>query len=98
VPGKPAAYFKYDIVGNVTQTFDPQGHTVDLTTSLATNYAAPGVVTPNSNTNLASSFTYTSFLGIATATAPNASTSSYTYDAYARPATTTSPHGAVTRL
>jgi len=62
----------------------------------ATNYKAPGVVTPNANTDLASSFTYTSFLGIASATAPNASTTTYTYNSYARPTSSTSPHGAVT--
>ncbi len=86
----------YDITGTVTGADDGQGHSVAFTPAAGTNNAAPGVITPNSESNLAESLSYTSFLGVASDTHPNSATSSTLYDADARPTSSTSPHGATT--
>jgi RHS repeat-associated protein len=85
----------YDIGGNAVSSNDGNGHTLATTFSTATQYSAPDALTPNSNSNLATSLTYTSFLGVSSVTAPGSS-ASITYDAYGRPSTSTSPYGAVT--
>lgn len=56
----------------------------------------PSAMTLNSNGNLSSSMTYTSFLGIASVTGPNGDVMQLAYDSAARPKETTSPHGAKT--
>ena len=53
----------YDIGGNAVSSDDGYGHTLATTFSTATQYSAPDALTPNSNSNLATSLTYTSFLG-----------------------------------
>ena len=66
-----------------------------VTTSVTPNnsFAAPSQLTTGS---LTSSMTWSSFLGLNSATGPNLDTGSIGYDANARPASTTSPYGAVT--
>ncbi len=86
----------YDIGGAVVTANDNNGHSVAVTLSSATNYTAPSALAPNSNSNLGSSYTYSGFLGITSATDPNASTATVAYDTAARPSQTTSPDGAVT--
>jgi RHS repeat-associated protein len=86
----------YDITGAAVSANDGYGHTVSSTLSSGTNYAAPDAITPNSNENLASAYTYTSFLGLASVTAPNGAYSRIQYDSYGRPISSKSPHGAVT--
>ena len=86
--------FSYDIGGNAISSNDGYGHTLSSTYSTATQYTAPDKLSPGSD-NLATTLTYTQFLGISTLTQPGA-TSSAQYDSYARPTQTTSPLGAVT--
>ncbi|HZU29040.1 MAG TPA: RHS repeat-associated core domain-containing protein [Bryobacteraceae bacterium] len=93
VPGQ-TTNFTYDITGTVVSRNDNNGHTVAVAPSM--NNAVPGVVTPNSNSALATSYSYSSFLGTTQITGPNSSTASTTYDSYARPQTTTSTDGAQT--
>src|SRR5207248_1452267 len=85
-----------NIAGNVVSATDGLGHTVSATLSLATNYVAPDVVTPNSNTNLNHSMTYYPSLALNSLTSPNSSVASASYDAWNRFTSTTSIHGAVT--
>jgi len=94
-PGKTINH-QYDITGTVASSNDGYGHTLSITQASGTNHAAPGVVTPNGDSNLATTSTYTPFLAVASVTAPNASTESITYDSYGRPQTRTSPDGAST--
>ena len=90
----PGTCIRRDITGTVRQT-DSAGRTVTINTA-AGNYGAPGVITPGGNGNLATSLSYSSFLGVASVTQPNGAVGTTVYDGYARPATTTSPHGATT--
>ncbi|MBI5280355.1 MAG: RHS repeat-associated core domain-containing protein [Candidatus Solibacter usitatus] len=94
--GKPGSCLSYDIAGNVVKAQDLLGHRVDFTLGAASNWSLPSAVTPNGETNLASSYQWNSFFGLAQNVNPNNSTAAFTYDTMARPATTTSPHGAVT--
>ena len=96
VAGGLTSNFTYDITGTVVAANDGQGHSVAVTPADGTNYAAPGVITPNSEANLAQSYTYNSFLAVTSTTAPNSSISSTDYDGFGRPYTTTSPYGAGT--
>jgi YD repeat-containing protein len=86
----------YDTTGTVVGTYDALGRTVSAAYSATTNNAAPDALTPNVNSNLSTSYTYTSFLGLASVTGPNQANSHIAYDSYGRPTSSTSPHGAVT--
>jgi RHS repeat-associated protein len=100
----------YDMTGMATQQTDGQGHATTFTTVSTSNFALPTQITPNSSgmsnptpttdSELAHSYAYSSFFGIAQATAQTASGTqtqvSYTYDSNGRPATSTSANGAVT--
>jgi RHS repeat-associated protein len=70
------------------------GRSVYITLASGANYSAPGVVTPNSESHLAETLTYTSFHGLATDTGPNSASSSRSYDEHARPTSATSTQGA----
>ncbi|MCW5983292.1 MAG: hypothetical protein KIT09_34695 [Bryobacteraceae bacterium] len=92
--GSPiATTTKYDITGTPTQT--TTGNTTVAVTP-ANNNAVPGAITPNSQSNLATSLQWNSFLGLTQKTGPNGASAAMSYDEYARPLTATSPHGAVT--
>jgi YD repeat-containing protein len=95
VPGR-TTNTAYDVTGAVVSGNDGQGHTLSVTQSTATNYAAPDVITVNGNSSSNQNMTYTSWLATSTVTGPNSTSASTTYDSYARPATSTSAHGAVT--
>ncbi len=87
----------YDITGNVTKSTMGDGSTVSYTTdSTSGRYMAPAAVTPNGNSNVASSFTWATFLGLSQETAPNGATLTIGYDSAARPSQTTTPDGATT--
>ena len=87
----------YDITGNVTNSSLGDGSTVSYTTdSTSGRYMAPAAVTPNGNSNVSSSFTWATFLGLSQETAPNGATLTIGYDSAARPSQTTSPDGATT--
>ncbi len=86
----------YDITGTAIQTVDALGRAASAAYSSTTNNAAPDALTPNVNSNLSTSYTYSSFLGLASVTGPNAANSTIAYDSYGRPTSSTSPYGAVT--
>jgi hypothetical protein len=67
---------------------------VDLDSSK--NYMAPATVKPQNDTNLQTTMSWTSFIGLSNETGPNGDQVSMGYDAMARPSSSTSPHGAVT--
>lgn len=82
----------YDMTGNLMSTA-VNGVSSTVTTTSATNYAAPSQMTTNSLTSTAS---WSPFLGFSSATGPNGNAGSVTYDANGRPSTSTSQYGAVT--
>ncbi len=82
----------YDIAGGVSGSTN-NGISTSVSTTSATNYAAPSQVTVGS---LSTSMNYNSFLGLTNETDPNGAQVSIGYDAMARPSSTTSPFGAVT--
>ena len=91
---------QYDITGMVTQANDNQGHAVSISAATGTNNSAPGLIQPNTGQpndgNLATSMTYSPFLGVTSSTAPNASQTTLTYDAQGRPSLGQSATGANT--
>ena len=84
----------YDIQGNAIQTQDALGNRTNVTVDGFGN--VPQTVTPNSNSNLSTSFSFNSFLAPTSVSQPSNGTSvSATYDGYGRTYITTSPGGAV---
>jgi len=86
----------YDQTGTVYSSNDNQGHSIAVTSDASKNYAVPSVITPNSNSNLATSLTYSSFLGVTSATQPNAAVAQTWYAGNGRVAQTQSVYGAMT--
>ena len=85
----------YDIEGNAIQSQDALGNMTNVTVDSWGN--VPQTVTPNSNPNLSTSFSFNSFLAPTQVSQPSNGTSvNATYDAYGRTLTVTSPGGAVT--
>ena len=84
--------YSYDTTGNVVRAV-VNGVTTTVTTDSTTNFAAPTQLTTGSLNN---SLTWTSFLGLGSATGANGDSVSTSYDTFARPTSTTSPFGAVT--
>jgi RHS repeat-associated protein len=92
-------YGSYLVTGNLTgvSVNNPDSSVVSTPDSPGYGrYMTSAAVTPNSNSNLASSFTWTTFLGLSQETDPNGSVVTVGYDSAARPKTTTSPDGATT--
>jgi hypothetical protein len=87
-----ATTIHYDMAGNVTKTV-VNGVTTNVTTDATTNYAAPTQMTTNT---LSSQISYSSFLGVQSATDPAGDSGSIAYTVDARPNTVTSPYGATT--
>jgi RHS repeat-associated protein len=85
----------YQASGDVA-TVTNNGLEVQVTPDTTKNYAVPAAATPNEETNLATSMTYSGFLGVTSVTGPNGASSGTAYDSYGRPSSSTSPHGAVT--
>ena len=85
----------YDLYGNTASGTGASGVSSSITTTSATNYAAPVQVTVGGSltTNLSYS---NSFLGLTNETGPNGTSVSLGYDASARPNSSTSPFGAST--
>jgi RHS repeat-associated protein len=88
--------YTYEITGVVNQVTNGAGTVVGLTPSTSTNYSLPGVLTPNGNSNLATSVSYSSFFAVTSLVGPNGATTSTNYDLYGRPTSTSIPDGAVT--
>ena len=93
--GGPLTRTYYDVGGNPTSATDGIT-TTSVSTSSATNYAAPSVITPNSNGNLQTTASYTSWLSMSSVTGPNSTTASTIYDTFGRPYTSRSIYGAQT--
>ena len=83
----------YNLYGNTTATY-VNGVASTASVSSATNFAAPDSITVGSA--LTTSMTYSSFLGLASQTAPDTTTVDIGYDALARPASSQSTYGAWT--
>ncbi len=84
------------ITGDPVTVIDTTGYSVGITQTSTTNYAAPGVITPNSTTNLQNTFSYTGGLDVGSIVGPNSATASTTYFAKSWPQQVTSVNGAVT--
>ncbi|MGJ5820991.1 RHS repeat domain-containing protein, partial [Paludibaculum fermentans] len=96
VLGKAPVCLSYNIGGTVVKSQTVGGIAVDYSVTSASHYTMPSVVTPNSESNLASSSQFNTFLGLSSTTGPNSATAAFTYDSMTRPSTTTSALGAVT--
>jgi YD repeat-containing protein len=94
--GRPPEYRWYDIGGNLVRYQREGAPLVNVTVNIASQWAAPSLVVPNSNTNLADSYQWNQYLLLTSATGPNGATQTYAYDFLGRPTSVTSPHGAVT--
>jgi hypothetical protein len=84
----------YDFAGGVL-TNNVNGLQSSVTSTSATNYAAPSQITVGS---LSTSMSYSSFLGLTDETDPNGASTTIGYDVMARPSSTTSPFGATTTV
>ena len=60
--------------------------TISIATSTSTAASLPSTLTPNGNSNLATSFAYTPAFDLTSVTGANGATTGQTYDAYMRPA------------
>ena len=86
----------YDIAGVARQASDATGNTVTTATGESTNYSLPSLITPNSQSNLATNVTYNGAFAVTSVTGANGATVNTTYDIYGRPATSTSSDGVTT--
>jgi YD repeat-containing protein len=88
--------YGYVINGAPYTAEDGAMNQVNVSLSASTNYSLPGVLTPNGNSNLATSVSYSSFFAVNSLVGPNGATTTTNYDAYGRPASTSVPDGATT--
>ena len=79
-----SASYAYDIGGNPYKMQDGDGMTISLATGAGTGGTLPALLTPNSNSNLATSFAYTPSFALTQVTGANGATTGETYDAYGR--------------
>ncbi|MCX6622804.1 MAG: hypothetical protein NTY38_17410, partial [Acidobacteria bacterium] len=84
----------YDITGRPTSASGAGMPSMQMTAAAGTNDAAPGAITPNGVSNMASSYSWTGFLGLSTYSAPNQYGGSISYDGTGRPQSSVSPTGA----
>ena len=93
-PGSTTNY-QFDITGMVVQADDNNGHAVSISAASGMNNTVPGNIQPNTgssgDSSLATALSYTPFLGVSSAAAPNESTASTTYDSAGRVSTTQVP-------
>jgi RHS repeat-associated protein len=88
--------YSYEISGVPIYVSNSSGQSANLTLSSSTNYSLPGVLTPNGNSNLATTITYASSFAVSSLVGPNGAGTSTTYDWLGRPASTTVADGATT--
>ncbi|MBS1860014.1 MAG: RHS repeat protein, partial [Acidobacteria bacterium] len=88
--------YQYETTGVMVKAGDLQGRAVSTTPSSSTGYSLPGVVTPNGNSNLATSMSYASSWAVTSVIAPNGAQATTTYDGLGRPQASTIPDGATT--
>jgi RHS repeat-associated protein len=92
----PEKYYDYDIGGVAYQTHDIYGLAASLTVTGNTNYSLPEVLTPNGNSNLATTLTYATSFAVNSIASPNGATVTTHYDQWGRPSYTTIADGATT--
>ena len=85
----------YDTTGLMLAADDNNGHAVSVTAASGTNHSAPGTIQPNTgnagDSNLATALSYSPFLAVTTAVAPNSATATTTYDSIGRVTSTQAP-------
>ncbi|MCX6622792.1 MAG: hypothetical protein NTY38_17345, partial [Acidobacteria bacterium] len=86
----------YDITGTAVTVSGAGMPTTTRTAAPGMNDVVPGTITPNGQSNLATSYTWTGFLGMSGYSGPNQYSTSITYDGVARPQSTLSATGATT--
>ena len=86
--------FAYQITGIPYVTRDGAGRTVNITPD--NSGSLPAILTPNGNSNLATSLTYAGSWAVTSVTGPNGASYRTQYDQFGRPQSTTSSDGAVT--
>src|SRR5579883_1795254 len=89
-------YLSYDIGGVAVSSADGMGRSISSNSSSSTNYSLPSVLTPGSNSNLASTVSYASSWAVSQVIEPNGATSTTNYDSWGRPSSSTLADGAVT--
>ena len=88
--------YAYQTTGVTYQAQNAAGTLIATAPSSSTSYSLPGVVTPNGNGNLATSFSYADSWAVTSVTAPNGANATTTYDSLGRPSQTTIADGAAT--
>jgi RHS repeat-associated protein len=90
--------YAYQTTGVVYHQENGVGTVITNSPSAATNYSLPGIITPNGQGNLSTSFGYDANWGLASVTGANGATATTTYDGTVLnlPLTATSVDGAVT--
>jgi hypothetical protein len=92
--GGVSGFFEYDITGMAVKSV--RGAST-VTASPAMNNAVPGLITPNGNTNLATTLIWNGNLQPTLETGPNGASAAFGYDTFGRrPSIYTSPYGAQT--
>ena len=91
-----SAAMTYESTGVLACSQDGAGKVVTTSPSPDTSYSLPGALTPNDNSNLATTLSYNSSWQATGVTGPNGSTATTTYDGYGRPSQSTIPEGAQT--
>src|SRR5690242_8490978 len=81
--------FAYQTTG-VLQQSTINGVTVTTAPSPSTNYSLPSVLTPNGESNLATTVSYDASWAVTSVTGPNGAAANTTYDPWGRPVTSTS--------
>jgi YD repeat-containing protein len=92
--GTTITYYLTTGVPNIVT--DESGVTINNSTSSATQYSLPEVITPGGNGNLATSIGYNSSWGVTSVTGANGANATTSYDSYGRPSSSKIPDGAIT--
>ena len=88
--------YAYQISGIPYQMQHVNGPVVAVTTDASNSYSLPMVLTPNSNSSLATTFSYTSSFALTSVMGANGANQSVGYDNFNRPSGAMSVDGAVT--
>ena len=89
VVGSSITYSQRYTTGDVASGTAVPGGSFTASQAMATNYAAPTVITSN---NLSTTLAYTGFLGVTSATGQNGDTSTIGYATFDRPSSTSTPY------
>jgi YD repeat-containing protein len=92
--GTTITYYLTTGVANIVT--NEAGVTINNSTSGATGYSLPEVITPGGNGNLATSIGYNSSWGVMSVTGANGANATTSYDSYGRPVSSKIPDGAIT--